>query len=158
MICLCIVGGVFLGAVLHGLTTDYDGSELVHTAEAATTTPVAQEVRIEVAIDWTKERLEQELRTVAKKYNVSYEKLHRTVACESGFKTDIQSGHRLSYGREESWGIAQFHLPSKNRTADGKVITKDMALDPAIALDAMAYHFSTGNAKAWTCYRDLYMR
>lgn len=149
--------GIVLAMIAVSAHAGFEGhTDVVHTVEAATTTePVAREVRIEVRIDWTKERLEQELRTVAKKYNVSYEKLHSTVACESGFKTDIQSGHHLSYGREESWGVAQFHLPSKNRTADGEIITKEMALNPAIALDAMAYHFSIGNAKAWTCARML---
>lgn len=109
-----------------------------------------------MVIDWTKERIEQEIKTASDKYGVSYEKMYNTIKCESGFDIDIQSYHTLSYGREQSFGIAQFHIPSRNRTADGTVITKEMALDPVIALDAMAYHFSQGNAKAWTCYRKLY--
>lgn len=106
---------------------------------------------IEVKIDWTRERIEQEIRTAANKYGVSYYKMYKTVQCESGFVIDIKS----HWPGEDSWGLAQFHLPSRNRTAEGKVITKEMALDPVIALDAMAYHFSQGNAKAWTCARQL---
>jgi hypothetical protein len=115
------------------------------------------EVILEVKIDWTKERIEQEIRTAANKYGVSYEKMYNTIKCESGFDIDIQSQNQLSYGREQSYGLSQWHIPAKNKTADGTVITKEMALDPIVALDAMAYHFSVGNARAWTCFRKLYM-
>lgn len=129
---------------------------IIYEAEASQTVEEPQEVQIEVAVNWTQERIEQEIRKVADKYEVSYEKLWYTIRCESGFDIDVQSHHTLSYGREKSFGIAQFHIPSRNKTATGEVITKEMALDPAIALDAMAYHFSIGNAKAWTCYRKIY--
>lgn len=130
-----------------------------NTAEAmnvtASTTP--QVVQLEVVIDWNRERVIEEVKRASEKYGVSYDKMYHTVACESGFDKDIQSHHTLSYGREESYGVAQFHIPSRNRNAEGEVITKEMALDPAQALDAMAYHFSQGNAKAWTCYRHIYL-
>lgn len=129
---------------------------IIYEAEASeleTSSPVLVEVKIE----WNRARIEEEIRKVSEKYGVSYTKMYNTIQCESGFDTDIQSHHTLSYGREQSWGLAQFHIPSRNRTASGEVITKEMALDPAIALDAMAYHFSVGNAKAWTCYRKLYL-
>ncbi len=130
---------------------------IIYEAEAAVVVEEPQEVQIEVAINWKQERIEQEIRAVADKYGVSYEKLWHTVKCESGFVIDVQSHHVLGYGREQSYGLAQFHIPSRNRTADGTVITKELALNPAVALDAMAYHFSKGNAKAWSCYRQLYM-
>ena len=145
-----ILLGIVLGLVIHVYS-----QPVVYIREAEAKEEV--KVILEVKIDWTKERIEQEIRTAANKYGVSYEKMYNTVKCESGFDIDIQSHHQLNYGRGMSWGISQFHLPSKNRTADGTVITKEMALDPVIALDAMAYHFSIGNAKAWTCYRKLYM-
>ena len=119
----------------------------------ATSSPVI----IEVEVVWDKERIEEEILKVSEKYGVSYNQMYNTIKCESGFDIDIQSHHTLSYGREQSFGLAQFHIPSRNRTASGTVITKEMALDPAIALDAMAYHFSIGNAKAWTCWRKLYL-
>jgi hypothetical protein len=123
----------------------------IKTAHAEEVKELEEKILIEVQIDWTKERIEQEIKTAANKYGVSYEKMYKTIACESGFDTDIKSHHP----GEDSWGLAQFHLPSRNRTADGKVITKEMAIDPVIALDAMAYHFSQGNARAWTCARQL---
>lgn len=113
-----------------------------------------EEVLLEVV--YTEEGIKQLIRDKANKYGVSYEKMNVTVACESGYKADIQSRHTLSYGREQSWGVAQFHIPSGNRNADGKVMTKEMAIDPEQALDAMAYHFSIGNARLWTCYRTHY--
>ena len=130
--------------------------EVANAQEIATTTPTPEVVLIEVRINWTRDRVLQEVKTAATKYGVSYEKMYKTIECESNFDINIQSHHTLSYGREESWGVSQFHIPSRNRTADGKVITKEMALNPVIALDAMAYHFSTGNARLWTCYRNLY--
>ena len=128
-----------------------------HAEEVKELEEKKREVLIEVKIEWTKERIEQEIRTAANKYGVSYEKMYNTVKCESNFNPKIQSQHILSYGQEQSWGVAQFHIPAKNRNAEGKVITKEMALDPIQALDAMAYHFSKGNARAWTCYRKLYI-
>ena len=118
--------------------------------------PEPKTVRIKVSIDWTEERIKEEVWKSAKKYNTFPEKMWKVIGCESGYKIDVQSNHILSYGREQSYGLAQFHLPSGNKTAEGVVITKEMALDPEIALDAMAYHFSIGNAPLWTCYRDIY--
>jgi hypothetical protein len=129
---------------------------VVYEAHADNDVVVPQEYPVEVVTDWTQERIEKEIRKVSDKYGVSYDKMWHTVKCESGFDTDIQSHHILQGKREESFGLAQFNLPSRNRTVDGKVITKEMALDPAIALDAMAFHFSKGNARAWSCYRMLY--
>lgn len=128
---------------------------VVEVAHAEEVIVVPEVVLLEV--ETTEEGIKRIIKEKADKYGVSYEQMSVTVACESGYKADIQSHHVLSYGREESWGVAQFHLPSKNRDANGQVITKEMALDPEQALDAMAYHFSQGNARMWTCYRMNYM-
>jgi len=126
--------------------------ETVYAEEQVIIEP--EEVLVEIA--YTKEDIQRIIKEKADKYGVSYEKMSVTVSCESGYKTDIQSHHILSYGREQSFGVAQWHIPSRNRDANGEVITKEMALDPYQALDAMAYHFSIGNARIWTCYRMYY--
>lgn len=150
---------VVIATILGGILLDIQIAEAyeVEVEEAAPVVAPRKEVRIEVVYNWGKARVLKEIETAANKYGTSYEQMKNTVACESGFKVDIQSHHNLSYGREQSYGLAQWHIPAKNRNAEGKVITKEMALDPVQALDAMAYHFSIGNAKAWTCYRELYL-
>ena len=154
-----VIWSAVLVGILMGILIDVNKAEGVHVvevAEAATSTP--KEVRIEVVVDWSRERVQEQIKLAAEKYGTSYEKMNATVACESHYDVNIQSHWILSYGREESWGIAQWHLPSKNRNAAGEIITKEMALDPVQALDAMAYHFSIGNARLWTCYRNIYMK
>lgn len=128
--------------------------ETVH-AEVQEVVVEPEEVLVEVV--YTKEDIKRIAKEKAAKYGVSFEQMDTTIRCESGYKHDIQSHHILSYGRELSFGVAQWHIPSKNRDAHGNIITKEMALDPNIALDAMAYHFSIGNAKIWTCWRMKYM-
>lgn len=157
MIAFAVAVGIIAGILID--VKRAEGVQDVHfieVAEAATSTP--QEVRIEVVTDWTRERVREQIQIAAAKYGTSFEKMDATVNCESGYRPDIQSHWTLSYGREESWGVAQWHLPSRNRDASGNLITKEMALDPVQALDAMAYHFSIGNARLWTCYRDIYMK
>jgi hypothetical protein len=149
-VALGVVLGIVFGIVIHVYFTPF--VEEVHAEEQAVIEPV--EVILEVS--YTKEDIKRIIKEKADKYGVSYERMSVTVNCESGYKHDIQSHHILSYGRELSFGAAQWHIPSKNRDANGVVITKEMALDPYQALDAMAYHFSIGNARIWTCYRMHY--
>jgi hypothetical protein len=156
IVCLTIISCIIFDALEQNSVLTYSKPILIQQAIASEEVPM--EVLIEIKYDWTEERVKQEIKTAADKYGVSYEKMNAVVKCESGYDIDIQSHHILNYGRELSFGLAQWHIPAGNRTAEGKVITKEMALNPIIALDAMAYYFSIGNAKAWTCYRDLYLK
>ena len=92
---------------------------------------------------------------IAEKYDVSYELMQKVVNCESSFRSDAQSNHILDYGRERSYGLAMWHLPSENKTREGKLITKEMALDPETSLELMAQYFADGKEHLWTCYRLL---
>lgn len=93
---------------------------------------------------------------VAEKYNVSLERMMVTIKAESQFR-NIQSGcHRNEYTncgkegiREESYGIAQFHIST---------LSKEEALDPYIAVEKMGYYFSIGEAWRWTEYTKRYGR
>lgn len=151
VVIVTMIGAMLLDIQIAEAYEHVEVQEVIHVEQPK------REVKIEVVYNWNKERVLQEIKTAAGKYGVSYEQMKNTVACESGFDIDIQSHHTLSYGREQSFGLAQWHIPAGNRNAQGKVITKEMALDPIQSLDAMAYHFSIGNAKAWTCYRELYL-
>ena len=93
--------------------------------------------------------IEEKIDFYSNKYKVSRETVSKVVQCESSKNPDAvgDSGH--------SFGIAQFYLPAGNKTVDGRVMTKEMALDPDVALDTLAYYLSTGKARKWTCARML---
>jgi hypothetical protein len=94
---------------------------------------------------------------LSKEYKVDSEKIMKTLECENkSFDPLLQSGHVKNGKREESYGLAQFHIPAGNKTKDGIVITKEMAQDPTIALETMVYYFSIGKARLWSCYTSLY--
>lgn len=91
------------------------------------------------------------------KYGVSRKRLYETLACESANFTVLDGQSSVPdpdgpNGYENSWGIAQFNLPSSLTTADGRTITKEIAIIPEEAIDAAAYLFSIGKAGRWTCY------
>lgn len=99
---------------------------------------------------------DQKISYYAEKYEVSEDKFRRTVMCESAASTTIQSlvpDEEGPNGQEDSWGIAQIHLP------DHPEISKEEALDPDFSLDYMAKVFAKGEAvrkQMWGCYRALY--
>lgn len=72
-----------------------------------------------------------------------------TLRCESGFRNRQSEipDPRGPNGYEDSWGIAQIHLP------DHPNVTRAQALDPAWAAEWAAEQFAAGNAHLWTCYR-----
>lgn len=109
------------------------------------------------AKEWDKEAILELIHQKSLFYGVSEAVMVKVVTCENPeFDPKLQSYVIESDGkREESWGIAQWHIPSKNRKKDGSIITKEDALNPELALDNMAWYFSRGLASRWTCYRML---
>lgn len=106
-------------------------------------------------IEWTPERGREQAYVAADKYKINREVFVKTMECESSFSDpSIQSGHYKNGVRETSFGYAQFNLPSGLQTADGRTITKEIAIDPVQSLDAAAYLFSVGQASAWSCYKN----
>lgn len=101
-------------------------------------------VLIEVRIDWTKERIDQEIEKKAAEYGKSAARLKKIVKCESGYDTDVQSQHMLSYGQEKSFGLAQIHLP------DHPSVSYEEAIDPAFAIDFLAKNV---DRVKWSCDR-----
>lgn len=51
-------------------------------------------------------------------------------------------------GREDSWGIAQIHLPAHPE------ISKEQALDPKWSIDWAAFQFSEGHQDMWTYWNN----
>lgn len=103
---------------------------------------------------WTPERIEEEANMVREKYGLS-RRFVETMRCESENFRDpaIQSGHYHNGVRENSWGVAQFWLDAPMEKQDGTLITKEDAINPAIALDIAGWHFSEGRQYKWTCYK-----
>lgn len=154
-----MVGITSTGAVMQWYQ---DGiAPVVYTAEAMEVTEVVVQIAIE--IDWTAERIEKEVR------EVFYEMPNTAVAvfkCESGgvLKAKVQSGHTLSYGREESFGPLQIHARDHETTA---VLLGygDYRTNPASNIRLGKYIYDNRINRGgypfqdWTCYKkDMWQR
>lgn len=84
-------------------------------------------------------------------YNVDPHAIINTINCESEF---VSGQSRIPNktgpnGREDSWGIAQIHLPSHPD------VSKEEALDPSFSIEWMIKKWAEGKAGRWTCARQL---
>ena len=148
--------GVALGIILGLLIEVHraEGVQDVHIVNVAEASSTPQEVRIVVEVDWTRERIEQEIRNV---FPEDPDTAVRIAKCESGLVADIQSRHQLSYGREESFGIFQIHAKDHQVTAE-QLGLDNYKTDPGenIALARHLYDDSKiikGDGwLPWTCY------
>lgn len=70
--------------------------------------------------------------------------LINTLRCESGFDP-----HSIG-DKGTSYGLAQIHLPAH---AD---VSKQEAMNPFFSIDFAARNFRDGNAKIWSCFKQLY--
>ena len=92
----------------------------------------------------------------AKKYHVSAKSMMRTLENENNtFDFDRQSGLKYKKGNrwklsgyEQSFGIAQIHLP------DHPSVTIEEATDPEFAVEFMAMNFAKGKQRMWMGYES----
>ena len=119
-----------------------------------------KEVLIEVKIEWTEDRIKQEVWNAAAKYNTFPEKMWTVMKCENDtLEPERQSHWDYTFSdpargiyvgeQEQSYGLAQIHLPDHD-------VTYEQAIDPEFAIDFMAKNFADGKASWWTCYRMNY--
>lgn len=103
---------------------------------------------------------EDEIVILVKKYaaplHVNQKSMLETIKCEAKKNEDGtfdplgQSQMLYKNGeQEESYGIAQIHLP------DHPEISVEQAQNPEFAVSYMAIEFSRGHASAWSCWRYL---
>lgn len=146
-----VVLTLFIGGNILKNAEEYNRSNpLKYTQTVYAEEPEApKEVLIATKVDWTPERINQEIEKKAKEYGVSDRIMKAVIKCESNGSTTIQSYHKKNGKREESYGLVQIHLPSHPN------ITHEQAIDPAFAIDFMANQFAQGNANLWSCYRML---
>lgn len=138
-----ITVGIISGIIIDIMKTN---SIIVYEAQAEE----RKEVLIETVINWTPERIEQEIQTQAKKYGADPKIMANVIQCESQGSTTIQSLSRNKKGeRENSWGLVQIHLTSH------KDISKEQALDPMFSIEFMAKNI-VKNPYMWSCYKIIY--
>ena len=86
--------------------------------------------------------------------HLSAEKLDQiieTIRCESGFVA--QQSKVVNKGvREDSWGIAQIHLPSHPK------VSREQAMDIDFATQFIVDKFTEGKEEWWSCWKTLYKR
>lgn len=147
-----MIAGAVLAGILTGLFIQISlDSATVVQAKSEEVIEEPEEVRIEVVIDWTKERIEEEIRTVF------HEEPNTAVAiakCESGLKADIQSHHILSYGREQSFGVFQIHAKDHEGTAK-RLGLEDYRTDVKDNVQMARFLYDNrGNFNDWTCFKS----
>lgn len=141
-----IITGI-IGGILIDIGHQTLGQPIVYAAEPE----APREVLIEAKIDWTPERIQQEIQQRAEEYNVSAEVMSKVIKCESNGSTTVQSFHKRPDGsREQSFGLVQIHLP------DWPEVSYEDATNPAFAIQFLAEKLSEGRGNLWTCYRELY--
>lgn len=89
---------------------------------------------------------------IAGDYGLNKDEFLSVIECESAGWQNIQSfvpGYGPN-GREDSWGLAQIHLP------DHPEVTRKQALNPEFALEWMAYRWEKGHQSDWSCWNQLY--
>lgn len=102
---------------------------------------------------WTPRDVEVLAENTARLHGISVYTFVETMKRESAGFTVIDGQSYIPAngpnGREDSWGVAQIHLPSHPE------ITREQAQDPEWALEWAANEFKNGRASKWTEYRHL---
>lgn len=78
--------------------------------------------------------------------------MYKTLKCESGLNP---GAFWAEDGHGGSRGIAQFQTSTFNHYAPLAGVKNLDIWDPLQQLQTMSYMFSIGQAKQWTCYRQL---
>ena len=95
--------------------------------------------------------IEAHVREVQDEYGLGRD-FYDTLKCESMGWRNVQSHHpsaRGPNGRENSWGVAQIHLPSHPE------VTQEQALDVRFAVEWTAKAFVAGDKAMWTCWHGV---
>ena len=111
---------------------------------------------VELKVTEKIETIEEKIARYSEMYGVPYSRIYNTIECETAhtFDTNIQSNLRYDFSskkrgivlgeREQSYGLAQIHLP------DHPEVTIEQATNPDFAIEFMAKNMSLGR-KWWYC-------
>lgn len=147
VVALGVLLGILAGISLDGITNKPVFVQNVNAEELEVIEP--EEVMIEVRYDWTKERIEQEIRDI---FPEDPETALKIAKCESGLRM-IQSNHQKDGVREPSFGIFQIHELSWHYKA--KQLGYDNYQTDILDNLAMARYIYDNAGKKWTdwsCY------
>ena len=122
------VGLVYMVSMI-GLNTIWGWAKSLETAFVVENSQAVEVV--EDRIDYLKRKIAQK----AKLYGVSAYQMERTIWCESRFNNVQSSAYYKNGQREESYGLAQIHLP------DHPSVSKEEALTEEFAIEWMAKNF-----------------
>lgn len=146
-----VVASAVLSGIVMGLFIDWSLSnpyiDVVHAQE---TIEEPQEVRIQVVIDWTPERIEKEIRDT---FPESPDIAVRIAKCESGLVATAQSNHMWHGERERSFGIYQIHSDSWHNKAIQLGLDKYQT-DVQENIQMARYIYDNAGKKwtDWSCY------
>ena len=164
-----VIGGAVILGIIGGIAIDLLETpylyEYVEASESELVIePEPKEVRIEVVYNWNAQRIEQEIREI---FHEMPNTAVATFKCESGggvLKAQVQSGHILSYGQEQSFGPLQIHAPDHEQTAQ-RLGYGDYRTNPAsnVRLGKYIYDQRIKHGgypfQDWSCYKqDLYKK
>lgn len=138
----------------------YLGPQIAKSKSADATPEVADTEIVEDKTLYTLPELTELVFAAASEHGANPKQLLDTVKCEAK-KRMIEGvvyydASAKSDFPEESYGLAQWHLPSKNLNFAGTTVTYAQATDAKYSIDLMASYFAAGKKSKWSCYRKLY--
>lgn len=143
-----VIGFAVVSGMLAPILYDWSSTnayvEVVHAQEVV---EEPREVLVEVVIDWSRERIVQEIHNT---FPENPDLAVRIAQCESGLKM-IQSNHVLSYGREQSWGIFQIHAKDWENKAI-QLGYPDYKTDIQQNIQMARYIYDNSGWRAWSCF------
>lgn len=129
------------------------------TSHAEVAIPFQEPPQSPLPVPLGEEAIRLMIKAYASKYGVSEGLMLSTVSCETSgtFDPTIRSRALYTFSdpklgihigeQEQSYGLAQIHLPANPD------VTIDQAKDPDFALDFMAKHLAKGETWRWTCIK-----
>jgi len=118
--------------------------------QTATVVEEPKEVRLEVVINWTPERIEKEIRDV---FPETPNTAVAVAKAEGGLVKERQSDHYRNGVREPSFCAFQIHEPSWMKEAK-RLGYGDYKTNPASCIKMARYIYDVGTWDEWSVYND----
>jgi len=151
-----ILTGLIAPLIAHAVWTHYDiGAPIEYTAEKAHAEEIVEKpVQIVAKIDWEdKERVKKEVAKWAEVYGANETQMNVTINCESQHNVKAHNP-KDPYGGAH--GVGQFLKPTFYHYAPLAGVENPDINNPEHQIHTMAYMFSIGEAKQWTCWKMKY--
>ena len=137
-----VFGWVVLVVWIGGMYYEWSQHNEEHPIVYAAEPEEPQEVLIAVKIDWTQERINQEIETQAHTYGVNADIMHKVIKCESNYNPNA-----LGDGGK-SRGLVQIH-------SGYHAVSDEDAYNPQYAIEFLAKHLAQGKGNLWSCFKKI---